>query len=139
VARQADVLAAMNKANAALAPLRRVVAALPEGTFEQVRTLAESLPSEAERRALAKLDRETQKLRQTMVEGRRQMRQTIKLGQLALIRTRRSGGSRSDCSGARTRAPRGKPVRRRGSRRGVAATRADPRPVILSLPGLAPR
>jgi hypothetical protein len=64
-------------------------------------------------------------LRQMMVEGHRRTRQLVKLAQLALIRGR-VRGPRSSCSGARTRASRGRPVRLRGSRRGATATRAGP-------------
>jgi hypothetical protein len=61
---------------------------------------------------------ESQKLRQTLAEGSRRIEQTIKVVQLAVIRGR-------VCSGGRTRAARGKPIRRRGSRR-TTATRAGP-------------
>jgi hypothetical protein len=128
MARLADLLAFATKANAALAPVQRVVAELPEGTFQHARTLAESLPSEAERRAVAELDRSTRKLRQMVADDHMRTRQTIKVVQLALIRRRRLSGSRSECSGTRTRASRGKPIRRRGSRRGAVATRAGPSP-----------
>jgi hypothetical protein len=125
MARQADVLAALTKASAAVAPLQRVVAELPEGTFEHVRTMADSLPPEPVRRTAAELDEETRKLRQILGEHHRRTRQIIKAGQLAWIRAR-VRGPRSTCSGARTRASRGRPVRLRGSRRGVVATRAGP-------------
>jgi hypothetical protein len=111
------------------------MAELPEGMFEQARTLADNLPAEPVRRTIAKqaeiaqptfeLLAETQRLRQMMFEGHRRTRQMIKAGQLAWIRARVSG-PRSSCSGARTRASRGRPVRLRGSRRGAVATRAGP-------------
>jgi hypothetical protein len=85
------------------------------------------LPAESIRRAAAELRAETEKLRQMLREGHKHTRQLIKAGQLALIRGRRSGGMRPECSGSRPRASRGRPVRRRGSRRGTPApTRAGP-------------
>ena len=122
------------KAAALTAKPRRVVAELPEGTFEHVRRMADNLPPEPVRRTIAEqaeitrpmfeLLTETRKLRQMIFENHRRMRRTIKLGQLAW--RARVSGSRSDCSGGRSRPPRGKPVRRRGSKRTTAATRAGP-------------
>ena len=153
MARPADVLALLTEANkpngafAQTAKLRRAVAELPEGVFEQARTLAENLPPEPMRRDAAELDRaarpvfeETQKLRQMVAEHHKRMAQTIKAVEFAVIRGR-IRASRSECSGTRARAPRGRAVRRRGSRRGAVATRAgpddssgDPEPAGLGAP-----
>ena len=109
-----------------LEKVQHTVEALPEGAMDYARTLADNLPAEPVRRAFAELDAETRKIRQMVLENRKRMGQQIELAQLTWIRARRSGGLRSECSGARPRAPRRKPVRRRGSRRVTGATRAGP-------------
>jgi hypothetical protein len=65
-------------------------------------------------------------VRQMMVEQHRRMRRDIEVVQLAVTRGRLHR-SLPGCSGGRTRASRGKPIRRRGSRRTAGATRAGPR------------
>jgi hypothetical protein len=92
-----------------------------------------TLPTAKQRQLFA----ETQKMRQMLAQHHRRTRRFIKIAQLAVIR--RVHGSRSNCSGGRIRAPRPKPVRRRGSRRVTSRTRAGLEAGDLSLPGLAPR
>jgi hypothetical protein len=94
VARQADVLAAVAKANAMLAqtaPARQLAAkhqrelALAAKAFEQTAKARQVLAGQQ------KLIAETQKVRQMMADDHKRMRRLIKAGQLAWIRARVRG------------------------------------------------
>jgi hypothetical protein len=134
VALLADVLAAVTKANAELQKSRalREQAARLQQTFAQARKLTDAagkLPKQAQVDKLAALQESATKI--TEVVGPEQARQmAAQLRLYAAVTEARNAEPQTHAPpkcGTRARASRGRPVRRRGSRRGAVATPAGPR------------
>ena len=133
MALQADVLAAVTKANAEFARTRalREHAAKVHQTFAQARKLrdaAGNLPAKAQLDKVAALNEAATKITELIGPERvTQMAQQLRM--YAAVTEARNAAPQTHASpkcGTRARAPRGRAVRRRGSRRGAAATRAGP-------------
>jgi hypothetical protein len=134
VARPADVLAAVAKQNAFLAQQRALLdqAAKVQQTFAQARKLADAagkLPAKAQLDKAAALNKSATRITE-LIGPERAMQMAAQLRLYAVVTEARNAEPQTHappkCGTARARASRGRPVRRRGSRRGAAATRAGP-------------
>ena len=130
----ADVLAAVTKANADLARSRALAAQLDkvQATFEHARKVTDAagtMPAKAQLDKAAELARAATEIVELMgPENVRRLTEQMRRAAAAARAAQNVGPLRHGppkC-GTRARAPRGRAVRRHGSRRGAAATRAGP-------------